>query len=250
MAHHGTSWDGWRRWRARRLRMVRLWMLRLLRMQHELLILALCLVCGAVAPLAVSSSEIHGMELVAGCTAIAGEMCHARMLSPVPDGLIVRGFDRPEWQWSPGHRGVDISLNGMHELLAPSDGAISFSGMVAGKSVVSIDTGPYTLTFEPAHTQLAVGDKVHRGKRFASVGGQSDARGAGTISIRRHSCVQCRFGWFPIPNSVPPAHHITCRRRPMRCIPDRSMRPSDLRHSRPAGSYAVWGSPNRSRRWF
>ena len=128
MAHHGTSWDGWRRWRARRLRMVRLWMLRLLRMQHELLILALCLVCGAVAPLAVSSSEIHGMELVAGCTAIAGEMCHARMLSPVPDGLIVRGFDRPEWQWSPGHRGVDISLNGMHELLAPSDGAISFSG--------------------------------------------------------------------------------------------------------------------------
>ena len=164
MAHHGTSWDGWRRWRARRLRMVRLWMLRLLRMQHELLILALCLVCGAVAPLAVSSSEIHGMELVAGCTAIAGEMCHARMLSPVPDGLIVRGFDRPEWQWSPGHRGVDISLNGMHELLAPSDGAISFSGMVAGKSVVSIDTGPYTLTFEPAHTQLAVGDKVHRGK--------------------------------------------------------------------------------------
>ncbi|MCI6531727.1 MAG: hypothetical protein SO053_02055 [Bifidobacterium animalis] len=69
---------------------------------------------------------------------------------------------------------MDISLNGTHELLAPSDGAISFSGMVAGKSVVSIDTGPYTLTFEPAHTQLAVGDKVHRGKRFASVGGQSD----------------------------------------------------------------------------
>lgn len=147
----------------------------------ELLILALCLVCGAVAPLAVSSSEIHGMELVAGCTAIAGEMCHARMLSPVPDGLIVRGFDRPEWQWSPGHRGVDISLNGMHELLAPSDGAISFSGMVAGKSVVSIDTGPYTLTFEPAHTQLAVGDKVHRGKRFASVGGQSDHCGESCV---------------------------------------------------------------------
>lgn len=181
MAHHGTSWDGWRRWRARRLRMVRLWMLRLLWMQHELLILALCLVCGAVAPLAVSSSEIHGMELVAGCTAIAGEMCHTRMLSPVPDGLIVRGFDRPEWQWSPGHRGVDISLNGMHELLAPSDGAISFSGMVAGKSVVSIDTGPYTLTFEPAHTQLAVGDKVHRGKRFASVGGQSDHCGESCV---------------------------------------------------------------------
>ena len=121
------------------------------------------------------------MELVAGCTAIAGEMCHARMLSPVPDGLIVRGFDRPEWQWSPGHRGVDISLNGMHELLAPSDGAISFSGMVAGKSVVSIDTGPYTLTFEPAHTQLAVGDKVHRGKRFASVGGQSDHCGESCV---------------------------------------------------------------------
>ena len=137
MAHHGTSWDGWRRWRARRLRMVRLWMLRLLRMQHELLILALCLVCGAVAPLAVSSSEIHGMELVAGCTAIAGEMCHARMLSPVPDGLIVRGFDRPEWQWSPGHRGVDISLNGMHELLAPSDGAISYSTILMPSNATS-----------------------------------------------------------------------------------------------------------------
>ena len=84
MAHHGTSWDGWRRWRARRLRMVRLWMLRLLRMQHELLILALCLVCGAVAPLAVSSSEIDGMEIVAGFTAIACEICHALMLSHVP----------------------------------------------------------------------------------------------------------------------------------------------------------------------
>lgn len=109
MAHHGTSWNGWRQWRARRLKMMRLRLLRLLRMQHELLILALCLVCGAVAPLAVSSSEIHGMELVAGCTATAGEMCHARMLSPVPDGLIARGFDRPEWQWSPGHRGGWIS---------------------------------------------------------------------------------------------------------------------------------------------
>ncbi|MCB5513361.1 hypothetical protein LIP83_18970, partial [Erysipelatoclostridium ramosum] len=68
------------------------------------------------------------MELVAGCTAIAGEMCHARMLSPVPDGLIVRGFDRPEWQWSPGQRRVKISLNVMHELLEHSDGAMSLSG--------------------------------------------------------------------------------------------------------------------------
>lgn len=180
MAHHGTSWDGWRRWRARRLRMVRLWMLRLLRMQHELLILALCLVCGAVAPLAVSSSEIHGMELVAGCTAIAGNVPCSHAVARAR-WIDCQGFDRPEWQWSPGHRGVDISLNGMHELLAPSDGAISFSGMVAGKSVVSIDTGPYTLTFEPAHTQLAVGDKVHRGKRFASVGGQSDHCGESCV---------------------------------------------------------------------
>jgi hypothetical protein len=87
---------------------------------------------------------------------------------------VVKAFDEPEHNWNPGHRGVDLRTAPGEELLAPAKGIISFAGIVAGKSVVSIRHGLLTSTFEPAISSKGVGARLESGEVFASVQGESD----------------------------------------------------------------------------
>lgn len=125
-----------------------------------------------IAPLTVSSSSNA-----------ATQQCSARFIWPIRDAQIVRSFDKPEHNWEPGHRGVDIKAPEGETILAPEDGVISFVGTVAGKAVVSIrHTGkahnvrnsPLTSTFEPATTDAQIGTRVKSGESLASVSGHSD----------------------------------------------------------------------------
>lgn len=108
------------------------------------------------------------------CSAEASEHCAQWMILPIESGSIIREFDGPAQPWMAGHRGIDISVSKSHEIIAPTDAVISFSGLVGGKSVVSLEVDGYTLTFEPARTQLQVGAQVQRRQKFAAVSGDSD----------------------------------------------------------------------------
>ncbi len=103
-----------------------------------------------------------------------GAACRSSLSWPLRDVDVTGGFDAPARPWMPGHRGVDLAAHEHDDLHAPSNGAISFAGTVAGKRVVSIRHGDLTLTFEPAVTRLQVGSAVTRGERFGEVTRGSD----------------------------------------------------------------------------
>ena len=86
-------------------------------------------------------------------------------LSPRP--AVLRGFDRPERQWSAGHRGVDLAAQPGQPVLAAADGVVAFVGTVAGRGVVSVrHRGGWRTTYEPLSPVVTVGRPVRRGDRL------------------------------------------------------------------------------------
>lgn len=100
--------------------------------------------------------------------------CRALMVWPVQNPKVIAPFDKPDKPWLAGHRGVDLSVADNKDIRAPDDGVIRFVGIVAGKSVVSIQHTAVISTFEPATTPLSVGDPVTRGQIIAYAEGESD----------------------------------------------------------------------------
>jgi murein DD-endopeptidase MepM/ murein hydrolase activator NlpD len=89
-------------------------------------------------------------------------------LQPRPS--VERGFDKPEHDWLPGHRGVDLAGAPGQAVLAAGDGIVVFAGMVADKPVVSIDhPGGLRTTYEPVKAAVSVGSRVGRGTRIGTL---------------------------------------------------------------------------------
>lgn len=74
----------------------------------------------------------------------------------------------PKTEYGAGHRGVDLRLGLNSIIKAPAAGEISFVGLVVDRPVVTISTANgYLASFEPACTNLEVGDAVKAGSDFA-----------------------------------------------------------------------------------
>ncbi|EOM75995.1 hypothetical protein Rrhod_2643 [Rhodococcus rhodnii LMG 5362] len=83
-------------------------------------------------------------------------------LAPRP--TIAREFDRPEQNWLPGHRGVDLAGAPERAVLAAGVGIVAFAGDVAGRPVVSVDhPGGLRTTYEPVTARVTVGTRVGKG---------------------------------------------------------------------------------------
>lgn len=83
-------------------------------------------------------------------------------LAGVP--VITRPFDPPAGAYGPGHRGADLAAAPGAPVLAAGAGVVAFSGLVAGRPVVSVDhpDGVRT-TYEPVQPVVAAGQAVARG---------------------------------------------------------------------------------------
>ncbi|WP_374969902.1 M23 family metallopeptidase [Terrabacter sp. BE26] len=89
-------------------------------------------------------------------------------LDPRPE--VVRRFDRPDQPWLPGHRGVDLAAPVGRSVLAPADGQVTWTGVVAGRSVVVVShEGGLRSTFEPVVATVPVGTAVSRGQGVGAV---------------------------------------------------------------------------------
>ncbi|MEC3954418.1 M23 family metallopeptidase [Nocardia sp. CDC153] len=97
-----------------------------------------------------------------------------------PRPAVVRAFDKPEHDWLPGHRGVDLAGGQGQSVLAAGDGVVVFAGTVADKPVVSLDhPGGLRTTYEPVTATIPVGRRVTRGSPI------------GTLQPGHHPCSPC-----------------------------------------------------------
>ena len=89
-------------------------------------------------------------------------------LDPRPD--VVQRFDPPDQPWLPGHRGVDLAAAVGQSVLAPTDGRVTWTGVIAGRGVVVVShPGGLRSTFEPVTGAPATGTPVTRGARVGAV---------------------------------------------------------------------------------
>jgi murein DD-endopeptidase MepM/ murein hydrolase activator NlpD len=97
-----------------------------------------------------------------------------------PRGLPLRisaSYLAPATPYAAGHRGIDLSAAPGTEVLAPSDGTVSFAGVVVDRPVIAIDhAGDLRSSFEPVEATVAVGDRVIAGQKIGTVtaGGHCD----------------------------------------------------------------------------
>ena len=95
-----------------------------------------------------------------------------RSASPSP---VLRGFDPPEKDWLPGHRGVDLDIPVGAQVAAAGDGTVHFAGSVAGTPTVSIehDDGIRT-TYQPVFAHVRAGDSVAAGDPIGTLAPPTD----------------------------------------------------------------------------
>jgi murein DD-endopeptidase MepM/ murein hydrolase activator NlpD len=73
-------------------------------------------------------------------------------------------------RWGAGHRGVDLAASPGGQVRAPSDGVVSFAGVIAGTEVLVVaHADGLRSTFEPVLASLPVGASVARGEVIGSV---------------------------------------------------------------------------------
>jgi murein DD-endopeptidase MepM/ murein hydrolase activator NlpD len=82
----------------------------------------------------------------------------------LPRPRVVRPFDKPEHNWLPGHRGVDLAGDADQAVLSAGTGIVAFAGDVAGRQVISVDhAGGLRTTYEPVDSRVSAGMRVGRG---------------------------------------------------------------------------------------
>lgn len=90
-----------------------------------------------------------------------------------------RAFDLPNGPYQAGHRGIDLDASPSALVRAPTDGTVTFTGIVVDRPVLSIAVAPDTVvTLEPVHSTLLVGDTVRGGDPVGTVaaGGHCETR--------------------------------------------------------------------------
>ena len=100
-----------------------------------------------------------------GRAAAASEPAPARgtwPLAPVPS--IARPFDRPEQQWSAGHRGADLVGRPGQPVRAALAGTVSYVGRIAGRGIVTVDHGRVRTTYQPVAAVVRRGEQVGEGQ--------------------------------------------------------------------------------------
>ena len=100
--------------------------------------------------------------LVAAAPAHADSTDTGRLTWPLrPQPALVRRFDAPSPNWSPGHRGIDLAGVAGQRVFAAGPATVLFAGELAGRPVVSLGhpSGLRT-SYEPVRATVRVGQRV------------------------------------------------------------------------------------------
>ena len=115
-------------------------------------------------------SRLLAVVLLLPVWALTGSSSPATWLWPLPPPhSVARPFEAPPSPYAAGHRGIDLPARPGDAVFAPASGVVSFSGMVAGRPVLSIShPGDLISTVEPVRADVAAGDRVAEGDRVAA----------------------------------------------------------------------------------
>ena len=81
-----------------------------------------------------------------------------------PPPAVIRGFDAPNPNWHPGHRGVDLVGFPGQPVLAPDNGTVAFAGVLADRALISIThPGGLRTSYEPVLPIVRPGQRVVAG---------------------------------------------------------------------------------------
>lgn len=90
--------------------------------------------------------------------------------TPVTPIRLVAGFQAPSTAFGAGHRGIDLAALPGQPVRSPMSGVIAFRGVVAGRSVVTIQSGSRIASLEPVVSALVPGQTVLAGASLGIVG--------------------------------------------------------------------------------
>jgi murein DD-endopeptidase MepM/ murein hydrolase activator NlpD len=92
------------------------------------------------------------------------------IVAPVPTGTgVLRRFERPDHDWSAGHRGVDLATDVGAPVVSAIDGVVTFSGTVVDRGVVTVrDVHGMLSTVEPVTPVARTGETVQKGQAIAT----------------------------------------------------------------------------------
>ncbi len=88
---------------------------------------------------------------------------------PLEPPQVVNEFDLPDTPYGSGHRGVDLAGSAGQVVVAPSSGAVTFAGVIAGRGVVVVDHGFVRSTFEPVAAEIVLGATVGAGDQLGTL---------------------------------------------------------------------------------
>ena len=106
------------------------------------------------------------VALVAMAIAAPAYADDVRLRWPLQPGpaVVTRAFDAPKPDWRRGHRGVDLAGAPGQPVYAAGPGTVVFAGLLAGRSVVSVQhPGGLRTSYEPVEAALRPGQLVGAG---------------------------------------------------------------------------------------
>ena len=97
---------------------------------------------------------------------------------PLPPPLtVLQSFAPPLHPWAAGNRGVDLAAYAGEKVSAATPGLVLYSGLLAGRGVISIRDGSLRTTYEPVEPVVRTGDTVVAGQLIGYVSTAADACG-------------------------------------------------------------------------
>jgi murein DD-endopeptidase MepM/ murein hydrolase activator NlpD len=100
------------------------------------------------------------------CIAAAPAAAADGWKAPLTPVTVTRAFMPPPTPYSPGHRGVDLAGRPGEEIVAASDGQVSYAASLAGRGVVVVVHGSLRTTYEPVTAMVRRGSQVTRGQQI------------------------------------------------------------------------------------
>ncbi|VDG76821.1 Peptidase family M23 [Actinobaculum suis] len=109
-----------------------------------------------------------------------------RFISPSgEEPIITRGFNAPDPNWLPGHRGVDMAFVLDQPVLAAGSGTVIYAGMLVDRMVISIEhPNGIRTSYEPVEPRVKRGQRVTAGEVIGwAQAGHSDKVPEGFVAV-------------------------------------------------------------------